>query len=113
MSFPTIPDITPLIKLKKRDVVHLVIASIALEEMSLSHIMNAEGEKLQTVLKNRPCFSEILELNRSMERILRSVINKEMLLQYKMEDILMYSRGVEEEYEEECEEERCEEECEE
>ena len=111
MSFPTIPDITPLIKLKKRDVVHLVIASIALEEMSLSHIMNAEGEKLQIVLKSKPCLSEILELNRSMERILRSVINKEMLLQYKMEDILMYSRGIEEEFE--CEEERCEEECEE
>jgi len=106
LSFPNIPNITPLIKLKRKDVVHLVIASIALEELSLAHILNAEGEKLQFVLAKDPCISEILEINRSVQRILRSVINKQMLLQFKLEDILAYSRGEEvEECEDACEEE--------
>lgn len=96
-------DITPLIKLKRKDVVHLVIASIALEELSLAHILNAEGEKLQAVLEMNPCMSEILEVNRSVQITLRSVINKQMLLQFKLEDILAFSRG--EEVPEECEEE--------
>lgn len=108
MSLPNIPDINPLIKLKRRDIIHLVLASIAMEEISLSHILNAEGEKLQIVLKQHPCISEILEINRSTERILRNIIKKQMLLHFKMEDILMFGR--EELIEEaEVEEEECEE----
>lgn len=92
MSLPNIPDITPEIKLKRSDVIHLLLASIAMEEMSLSHIMNAEGEKIQKVLKHDPCIADILEINRSTERMLRNVIKQQMLLQFKMEDVLVYGR---------------------
>jgi hypothetical protein len=47
MSMPNIPDITPDIDLKREDVINLLLTSIALEEIGISHILNAEGEKLQ------------------------------------------------------------------
>ena len=80
MSLPNIPDIKPIIKLKRSEVIHLVIASIAMEEISLSHIMNAEAEKIQAILKLNPNITEILEMNRSVERSMRNVIKKQMLL---------------------------------
>lgn len=92
MSLPNIPDIKPIIKLKRSEVIHLVIASIAMEEISLSHIMNAEAEKIQAILKLKPNITEILEMNHSVERSMRNVIKKQMLLQFKMEDILSYWR---------------------
>ena len=92
MSLPNIPDIKPIIKLKRSEVINLVIASIAMEEISLSHIMNAEAEKIQAILKLTPNISEILEMNRSVERSMRNVIKKQMLLQFKMEDIISYWR---------------------
>ncbi|UTW69086.1 hypothetical protein KHA80_18360 [Anaerobacillus sp. HL2] len=49
MSLPNIPNIKPDIDLDRDDVINLLIASIALEEIGLSHILNAEGEKLQRV----------------------------------------------------------------
>lgn len=50
LSFPNIPNIKPDIDLDEEDVLSLLLASIALEELSLAHIMNAEAEKLQAVL---------------------------------------------------------------
>ena len=54
MSMPQIPDINPSIHLKREDVVTLLLASVALEEMSLSHILNAEGEKLRLYSRRQP-----------------------------------------------------------
>ncbi|MCA1055423.1 hypothetical protein LCM10_10545 [Rossellomorea aquimaris] len=88
MSMPNIPDIKPDIELKRRDVINLLLASIALEEIGLSHILNAEGEKLQKAIQLATCFDELLDANRSAERMLRSVIKQEMLLQFKLEDVL-------------------------
>lgn len=45
MSLPNFPNITPTISLGRGDVVNLLLASIAIEELSLAHILNAEGEK--------------------------------------------------------------------
>lgn len=88
MGMPKIPDITPKIKLKRREVVNLLLASIALEELGLAHILNAEGEKIQEVLKCNPSLNDLLKINKSVERTMRSVIKKEMLLQFKLEDTL-------------------------
>jgi hypothetical protein len=97
MSFPNIPPITPEISVSTNDTIPLLLASIALEEMALAHIMNAEAEKLQfvlgtldteTVLTGTLTLDDLLSVNASVQRTLRDVIKKEMLLQFKFENIL-------------------------
>ena len=88
MSVPNIPNINPKIHLRDKDVKNLLLASIAMEELALSHILNAEGEKIQKALENNPTIKEMIEINNSVSKVLRGVIKKEMLLLFKMEDIL-------------------------
>lgn len=88
MSLPNVPDINPEITLRRKDAINLLLTSIAMEEMGISHVLNAEGEKIQHVLKQHPTIKELLRINRSVERILRTLIKKEIILQFKMENIL-------------------------
>lgn len=95
MSFPTIPNITPSISLNRTDVINLLLASVAFEELGLAHIINAEGEKLQAAVGTLPSsgfmassFSELLSMNQSVNRTLQTVLKTQMLLQFKLEDIL-------------------------
>lgn len=88
MSMPNVPNITPNIDLKREDVINLLLASIALEEIGLSHLLNAEGEKLQKAIELATCFEDLLNANKSVEKMLRTIIKKEMLLQFKLEDVL-------------------------
>jgi len=95
MSFPTIPEISPTISLDRSQVINLLLASVALEELSLAHVINAEAEKLQAVLGTLPglaitatSIAELLTVNREVRRTLQTVIKKEMLLEFKLEDIL-------------------------
>lgn len=89
MSLPNIPDITPRIDLKREEVIHLLLTSIAMEEISLSHIMNAEGEKIQHFLeKDDVSLEDLLRVNQSVERMLRSIVSKQILLQFKLDNIL-------------------------
>ncbi len=99
MSLPNIPDITPDIKLKRSEAINLLLASIAMEEIAIAHILNAEGEKIQLVLSQKPSIHELSQINRSTERMIRNLIKKEMLLQFKLENVMDL-----EEEEEECEE---------
>lgn len=93
MSLPNIPDIKPNINLKREDVINLLLASIALEEIGLSHIINAEGEKLQKAIEQSKCLEELLAVNASVEKTLRTIIKKEMLLQFKLENVLEIPDG--------------------
>lgn len=98
MSFPIIPNITPLLSVTVGQTVPLLLSSIALEELALAHIMNAEAEKLQFVLGTletditftpaEVSLADLLEVNSSVQRTLRDVIKKEMLLEFKFENIL-------------------------
>lgn len=100
MSYPNIPDITPDIDLSRKDVVNLLLASIALEELGLAHVINAEAEKIQYVLGTLDScgpvvptsIEQLLKINRSVELALRNVIKKEMLLQFKLEDVIELSK---------------------
>ena len=98
MSFPNIPNITPTISITTAQTVPLLLASIALEELALAHIINAEAEKLQFVLGTLPTgttlspavvsLPNLLAVDASVQRTLRDVIKKEMLLEFKFENVL-------------------------
>lgn len=74
--------------INRDDSLNLLLAFIALEEFELSHILNAEGEKLQYVLGTLsgrtgpgPSMQDLLNVNKSM---LDSVMKAEMLLDSKL-----------------------------
>ncbi len=98
MSLPNIPNITPTIGIDKEQCVSLLIASVALEELGLSHIVNAEAEKIQYVLgtlegqrlPTPASVDEVLKIDKSVCDTLRGVIKNQMLLGMKMEDIISY-----------------------
>lgn len=90
MSMPTIPDVKPQIEISLEESIKLLLASIAFEELSLAHIMNAEAEKIQEAIKSG-CGNKLHDLiciDKSVERVLRDVIKKEILLEFKFENIL-------------------------
>lgn len=82
MSQASIPDITPTISIKIEETIPLLLASIALEELALAHILNTEAEKMQFVLgtlndKAPPdshSISNILLVNTSLNETMQNVI---------------------------------------
>src|SRR5699024_10676040 len=92
MSMPNIPNITPEISLDRCEVINLLLSSIALEEIGLSHILNAEGEKLQYTLKKGRTWKGYLLINDSVNTTLRTIVKSQMLLQFKLEDVVALSR---------------------
>lgn len=95
MSFPSIPQIAPTISLNRAQVVNLLLASVAFEELGLAHIINAEGEKLQAALGTLPglsvtasSFAGLISINREVRKTLQTALKSQMLLQFKLEDIL-------------------------
>lgn len=98
MSQANIPNITPIISVTIGQVIPLLLSSIALEEIALAHIMNAEAEKIQFVLGTLDTenvlspatitISDLLTINDSVSQMLKDVIKKEMLLQFKLEDVI-------------------------
>lgn len=90
MGMPNIPDINPKIDLCREDIINLLLASISLEELGLAHIINAEGEKIQCITHECKCdkLDDLLKINKSVQTTLRDIIKKEMLLEFKFENIL-------------------------
>ena len=93
MSMPSFPPCGA--DLTKDKALAMIIASIATEELALSHIVNAEGEKLQYILgtlpgRHRPCAStqDILAVNQSAAEVLDTVIQSQKLLKGKLESAL-------------------------
>lgn len=68
-----------------------ILESIALLEAALSHILNAEGEKIQKVvaLASDPC--ELLEVNKSVTKLIKNVTFLELVLYQKLELAKQYS----------------------
>ena len=73
-----------------------ILASIAMEEIELSHIINIEGEKIQHILStlenfglaDTPTINEVLHINQSVKETLRQVAFNQMILSAKMTDVL-------------------------
>ena len=66
-----------------------LLQSIALEETAISHILNAEGEKIQKVLCLHNCdCKDILEVNKSVQDTVERITNLEIVLKAKLDIIV-------------------------
>lgn len=121
MSFPNLPDVDPEVDIKIEDAINLLLASIAFEELGLAHIINAEAEKIQFVLGTLhekkahdkhdkhhthdkhdkceicPTIEDLKEIDRSVERVLKNIIKKEMILEFKLENVIELSESTKKE----------------
>ena len=91
-SFPDYPDMT------RDDAVNQILSSIAMEELGLSHVINAEGEKLQYILGTLPGITgpeatveDLLDANQSIQNLLQNVSYNQLLLRSKMQQALSAS----------------------
>ncbi|MFA4133767.1 MULTISPECIES: hypothetical protein [unclassified Brevibacillus] len=97
MSQANIPNITPTITVTRDDAINLLLTSIAIEELSLGHIIHAEAEKMQYAIGTLPgltvpaSVSDLLLVNASVRQTLQDVTKSEMLLQSKLDNILSVS----------------------
>lgn len=96
MSMPSFPpngaDMT------REEALTMIIASIAMEELALSHILNAEGEKLQYILGTLPglsgppaTVSDVLSANESVRSMLETAVQNQLFLKAKMQGALTAS----------------------
>ena len=96
MSLPSISNISPNITITREQVINLLLASIGLEGLGLAHIINAEGEKIQLALGSLNSVSiplvtsieDLIIINQSVDNTIKNVIKKEILMQFKFEDII-------------------------
>lgn len=79
------PVITPGTGSREQSITDL-IQSVALQETALSHILNAEGEKMQAVIAMPGTSHEqMMELNASVNKLVNSITRLEMLFHAKLE----------------------------
>lgn len=94
MSMPEFPKPNP--DLTQEQALTMILSSIALEETALSHIINAEGEKIQYILKQASCgqypadLNDVLAVNQSVTSLLEMVLQNQMILKNKMDKVLVY-----------------------
>lgn len=62
-----------------------IITSVALEQTALSHIINAEGEKIQKIVADAQTAGEMLAVNQSVKSMVNAITKLEMVLQCKLE----------------------------
>lgn len=101
MSLPKIPDMNPQVTVQRDDAINLLLFSIGMEEIGLSHIINAEGEKIQYLLGTltdgdgnpiapppNVTVDQILSANKSVGANLKDVLRNQLMLQLKLEDTM-------------------------
>ncbi len=70
------------------EIVLELLESVAIEELALAHLLNAEGEKTQELIKkyayNDLCATSLNKLSKSTQSLLNSIIIKEWILLNKV-----------------------------
>lgn len=100
MSLPKIPDLNSQVDFDREKALNLILASIGMEEIGLSHIINVEGEKIQYLLgtlldgDGNPIpqprgvrVEDLLNTNKALNLTLKNVIRNQLLLQLKLEEL--------------------------
>ena len=91
MSMPTLPSSTDI---SRQNAINQIISSIAHEEVAMSHVINAEGEKIQFALGTLEGLSgdasleDILNVNSSVNSTIDTALENQMLLNGKLGDAL-------------------------
>ncbi|MCL2188397.1 MAG: hypothetical protein FWC16_07805 [Defluviitaleaceae bacterium] len=88
MSMPQFPNADEI--LTRDEAINAILTSIAMEEAALSHIINAEGEKIQYVLQHvdtencckSMCF--LLRVNNSVSVLIDQITDLQLILKNKM-----------------------------
>lgn len=62
-----------------------IIESVALEQTALSHILNAEGEKIQKVVAISNSVDQMLAVNESVQSMINTIAGLETILLSKLE----------------------------
>lgn len=94
MSMPNIPEVNSKIDLTTAQASNVILASIGFEELGLAHIINAEGEKIQSYLgtlegqevKKDIKIEELRDLDNVVNDTLKAITKKELLLLMKLEE---------------------------
>ena len=96
MGMPQIPDGKN--RPNMDEVIIDLLESIALEEMAISHILNAEGEKLQSVISsyknNQTNICGLTKVTNNVNQTISNLIMKEWLLLSKFNNIKDYSFNI-------------------
>lgn len=99
MGMPKIPEGT--FRPDFDDVIIDLFESIALEEMALSHILNAEGEKSQALVSKFKCreidINDLCNITKKTNETFTNLIVKEWLLITKFNTIKDYTEKVNQE----------------
>ncbi|MEG1996800.1 MAG: hypothetical protein RR036_04740, partial [Oscillospiraceae bacterium] len=66
------PVITPSTATRDQAITD-IIESVALEQTALSHILNAEGEKIQKIVAAATAPSDMLAVNKSVNCMVKSI----------------------------------------
>ena len=82
MSMPKFPKRDEV--LPRCIAIDAILTSIAAEEVALSHIINAEGEKIQYALSQCKDIQRMLEVNASVADILSIIVDLQMIIKTKM-----------------------------
>jgi len=91
MGFPEIPESKHRPSLKETFID--LLESIALEEIAISHILNAEAEKMQAFVgkclnfPSKPTNQELIQFNLSVKQLVDTLLMKEWLLLKKLETV--------------------------
>lgn len=90
MSMPSFPpngaDMT------REEALTMIIACIAMEELALSHILNAGGENLRFILGTIPGTSsqDMLAIHKSITALVEAVTQNQILLKKKLDQVLEF-----------------------
>ncbi|MEF9961873.1 MAG: choice-of-anchor A family protein [Erysipelotrichaceae bacterium] len=69
---------------KKEQAINDLFESVALQQTGISHILNAEGEKIQKQLTRVTTIEDLLIVNASIRSMVDSIIRLELMLQAKL-----------------------------
>ena len=96
MSMPSYVDTVPV--LDREAIINQILASIALEELALSHVLNAEGEKIQFALGTLQIpdrglsggitIANLVDLNNSVAATLQAAASNQAALTEKLRAVL-------------------------